>query len=52
MTHGLECLTIIDGNCYCDGVDCTRGMTIVLFPNESIDNAELIFAFVARYRGE
>lgn len=45
----LECFTFIMGNMTIDGKDVQRGSTIILWPNESLDTADVTLAIVARY---
>lgn len=48
----LECLTLLEGGFSCAGVSVTPGMTVLLWPGESIRNAEIRSAIAARLRGE
>lgn len=50
-SKGIECLTIINGCCVCEGVEVRSGMTIVLEPQDKID-AVIGEAIRARYIGE
>ena len=46
----LNCLTLVKGDMNCDGVDVTPGMTVLLWPGEIIENANIKMAFVAKLR--
>lgn len=46
----IECFTLIRGQAICEGVRLTPGMTVVLWPQESIYNAEVRLAFVSKLR--
>lgn len=50
-TNTIECFTLIDGCAICDGVMLSNGMTVILWPEESIENADIKLAFVAKYLG-
>ena len=46
----IECFTLICGQAVCDGVSLRPGMTVLLWPQESICNAEVRLAFVSKLR--
>lgn len=46
----LECFTLISGEAICDRIEVSSGMTVLLWPRECIDNANIELAFVARQR--
>ena len=46
----LECFTLIYGTAVCDGVDLHPGMTVMLWPGEQIDKADIHLAFVSRLK--
>lgn len=48
----LECLTLLEGSFACDGVPVTPGMTVLLWPGESICDVRIQSAIAARLRGE
>ena len=47
---GVECFTMVEGRALCDGVILSSGMTVLLWPGESVDNAEIGLAFSAGLR--
>lgn len=47
----IECFTLIEGSCICDGVPLLGGSTVLLWPGEEIRNAKIELAFAARQRG-
>lgn len=48
----VECFTLIEGECVCDGIVCGKGMTILLLPGEEITSNHLKVVVVARLRRE
>lgn len=48
----VECFTLIEGALLCDGVKLCSGMTVLLWPDEKIENADIKLAFVAKMRGD
>lgn len=46
----LECLTIIDGSFYCENTKIMPGMTLLLFPGEQLQNANILLAVVSKLR--
>ena len=47
----LECLTLLEGGFVCGGVPVTPGMTVLLWPGETVRGAEIRSAIAARLRG-
>ena len=47
----IECFTLVKGQAVCDGVKVTQGMTVILWPEESVKDADIELAFVAKYHG-
>lgn len=47
MSSGIECFTIIKGSADCGGMTVGSGMTILLFPNEMIHNADIETVIIA-----
>lgn len=46
----LECFTLIQGRATCDGVDISPGMTVILWPNELICDANTQLAIVSKLK--
>lgn len=46
----LVCLTLIKGGFLCDGISVRPGMTVLIWPGESIVEANIQLAFAARLR--
>lgn len=46
----IECFTLIYGQAVCDGISLQTGMTVLLWPQESICNAEVQLAFVSKLK--
>ena len=47
MSSGIECFTIIKGSADCGGITVGSGMTVLLFPNEMIKNADIETVIIA-----
>lgn len=44
------CITVLDGNCMVDGILVKSGMSVVLEPNEKIDNIDINQVIVAKIK--
>ena len=51
ISQTLECFTLVQGGAVSDGVTITPGMTVLLWPGEYIENADIKLAFIAKLRG-
>lgn len=46
----IECLTLIQGQALCDGICLRPGMTVLLWPQESVNDAQIQLAFASKLK--
>lgn len=49
-SDNLECFTLVQGEALCDGAKVTPGMTVLLWPEEEINDLDGKLVFIARMR--